>query len=225
MSRSAVRQRSPHRNPAVAPSPPRDLHGEPLVRQTIGRRQAALSSALTGMTDGAGTLADMAGIIANALQARRKVLVAGNGGSAAEAQHVAAELVGRFLLDRQPFAALALTVDSSVLTAISNDYSFDDVFARQVLGLGLPGDVLLLYSTSGESENVVRAATAGERIGMHVLAVTGDAPSRLGRAAGLTFKVPATETPIVQELQMLVTHLLCEVVERSLCAGPNEVTR
>lgn len=182
-----------------------------------------MMDALADMADGACLLALMAGEIATALEAGRKLLIAGNGGSAAEAQHIAAELVGRFLIDRRPLAALALTVDSSILTAVGNDYSFDDIFARQVAGIGRPGDVLLLYSTSGESENVVRAATIGSRSGLRVIAVTGDSPSRLANAAHLTFRVPAIETPIVQELQMLVTHLLCEVVEQTLCATPNGV--
>ncbi len=219
MSWSTVEQQEHHASLAAVPAQPRV--GEALVRQSIDRRLATMASALEGMTARAGMVAAMAREIVEALRAGRKVLVAGNGGSAAEAQHIAAELVGRFLIDRQPFAALALTVDSSVLTAIGNDYSFDDIFARQVDGLGEMGDVLLLCSTSGESENVVRAAVAGARRGLRVLAITGDAPCRLGRDADLTLRVPAIETPIVQELQMVVTHLLCEVVERTLCSGSN----
>jgi D-sedoheptulose 7-phosphate isomerase len=150
------------------------------------------------------------------LQRGNKILVAGNGGSAAEAQHFSAELVGRFLRDRDPYAAMALTTDSSVLTAVANDYAFEDVFARQVAGLGRPGDLLLAYSTSGESENLIRAADVAGELGMTVLAITGPGDSRLGSMADVSLQVPAQTTPVIQEIQMAVTHLLCEIVEREM---------
>jgi D-sedoheptulose 7-phosphate isomerase len=148
------------------------------------------------------------------------VLVAGNGGSAAEAQHFAAELVGRFKRERAPYAVLSLTTDTALLTAVANDYGYTDVFARQVRALGQPGDLLVAFSTSGESENLVRAATAARRHGMAVAAVTGGRPSRLERLADVTVRVPVVDTAVAQELHMAVTHILCDIVESELAAPP-----
>ena len=212
-----------HRNvelptPAIAmPASPCLSAIDQQVRSSLRHRQMRVASAIVEMESRADRLSAMAAAIADALREGHKLLVAGNGGSASESQHVAAELVGRFLRERRPLAAIALTTDSSILTSLGNDYSFDDVFARQVEGLGKPGDVLLLYSTSGTSANIVCAARAAHRSGLHVPAVTGDAPSPLANAADLTYRVPATETPLVQELQMIVTHDLCEVVESCVC--------
>jgi D-sedoheptulose 7-phosphate isomerase len=150
-------------------------------------------------------------------------MVAGNGGSAAEAQHFSAELIGRFMRDRDPYAALALTTDSSILTAVGNDYAFDDVFSRQVAGLGRPGDMFVAYSTSGESENLIRAADVAKSIDIQVVAVTGPHPSRLGDMADLAIVVPASNTPVVQELHMAITHLLCEIAEREMSAAGSRV--
>jgi D-sedoheptulose 7-phosphate isomerase len=150
------------------------------------------------------------------LRQGNKILVAGNGGSAAEAQHFSAELVGRFLRDRDPYAAMALTTDSSILTAVGNDYAFEDVFARQVAGLGRPGDLLLAYTTSGESENLIRAADVAGELGMTVVAITGPTDSRLAGMADISIRVPAESTPVIQEIHMATTHLLCEIVEREM---------
>lgn len=135
------------------------------VAAAVACRRIMLHDAYAQLALRAATLAEAAERLVRALRERHKVLVAGNGGSAAEAQHFAAELVGRFKRERAPYAALALTTDSSILTAIANDYGYADVFARQVLGLGQPGDVLIAYSTSGESENLVRAAQAARAAG------------------------------------------------------------
>jgi D-sedoheptulose 7-phosphate isomerase len=159
------------------------------------------------------------------LRSGHKVLVAGNGGSAAEAQHFAAELVGRFKRERAPCAVLSLTTDTSILTAVANDYSYDDVFARQVLAYGQPGDMLLAFSTSGESENLVRAATAAQRCQMTVIAVTGDQTNRLECLADMTVRMPAVDTAIIQELHMVVTHILCDFVETELIAYERDVRR
>jgi phosphoheptose isomerase len=161
-------------------------------------------------------LAAIAGALVATLSSGGKALVAGNGGSAAEAQHFASELVGRFRRERRPYPALALTVDSSILTAIGNDYGFADIFARQVQAFGRPGDLLLLYSTSGRSENLLRAAVAGRGCGMAVAAITGDRTCPLEQLADHTLRVPATDTAFIQELQMMVTHILCEIAEREL---------
>jgi D-sedoheptulose 7-phosphate isomerase len=159
------------------------------------------------------------------LRSGHKVLVAGNGGSAAEAQHFAAELVGRFKRERAPCAVLSLTTDTSILTAVANDYSYDDVFARQVLAYGQPGDMLFAFSTSGESENLVRAATAAQRCQMTVIAVTGDQTNRLECLADMTVRMPAVDTAIIQELHMVVTHILCDFVETELIAYERDVRR
>jgi len=155
------------------------------------------------------------------LRSGHKVLVAGNGGSAAEAQHFAAELVGRFKRERSPYAVLSLTTDTSILTAIANDYGYQDVFARQVLALGQPGDMLIVFSTSGESENLLCAAEAAQRCLMTIIAITGDRPNRLECLADVTVRVPTVDTAITQELHMMVTHILCDIVESELmsCEG------
>lgn len=145
-----------------------------------------------------------------------RLLVAGNGGSAAEAQHLAAELVGKLRDDRTPLSAIALTAETSSLTAISNDFGFDDVFARQVRAHGRPGDVLLLLSTSGRSPNLLAAARAGQQAGLRCWACTGPAPNPLAEVCTEVLAVPAADPQIVQELHLVTAHLLCEYVDRTL---------
>lgn len=154
--------------------------------------------------------------IGEALAAGRKVLVCGNGGSAAESQHFAAELSGRFRRDRAALPALALTVDSSALTAIGNDYGFDRVFARQVEAYGQRGDVLLVLSTSGRSPNVVEAARTGRARGLHVVALTGADPGPVGASADEVLAVPETDTARVQEVHLTLLHVVCDEIERAL---------
>ena len=192
------------------------------MRGALARRQRALAAVVRDLDAQAGTLGVIADPVAAALLRGGKALVAGNGGSAAEAQHFAGELVGRFKLDRAPYAALALTADSAILTAIGNDYGYAEVFARQLRALGRPGDVFVALSTSGGSENLLRAAATARDMGILVVAATGARPSALAAAADLSVRVAATDTAIIQEAHMLVTHLLCEFVERCLVA-PREV--
>jgi len=156
-------------------------------------------------------------IVAACLRAGHKVLLCGNGGSAAEAQHIAAELVGRFKLERPAFAAIALTTNSSILTAIANDYSFDDVFARAVQGLGAPGDVLFAYSTSGNSPNVLKAIEAAKTLGISTIGFTGSSGGRMAALCDLCIKVPSDDTPTVQECHTAAGHTICRLVERLLC--------
>lgn len=165
-----------------------------------------------------------AGKIRQTLDSGGRVLVCGNGGSAAESQHFAAELSGRYRRERRALAALALTVDTSALTAIGNDYGFDHVFARQVEAHGRSGDVLLVLSTSGRSANVVAAARAARAQGLHVVALTGHDPGPLGEAAHEVLAVPDADTARVQEVHLTVLHALCEEVERAL-AGPTGPSR
>ncbi|GLW11423.1 phosphoheptose isomerase [Microtetraspora sp. NBRC 13810] len=155
--------------------------------------------------------------LASVLKAGGRLLACGNGGSAAEAQHLTAELVGRFRNDRQPYAALPLHADSSTFTAIANDYGADAVFSRQVRGHGRPGDVLVCLSTSGASENVLAAARTGREVGMLTWALTGPAPNPLATLCDEALAVPAEDTCTVQEVHLVVIHMLCEVVEKE-CA-------
>ena len=148
-----------------------------------------------------------------------KLLIFGNGGSAADAQHLAAEFVNRFLINRRPLPALALTTDSSVLTAIGNDFSFDQVFVKQVQALGRPEDLALGISTSGTSANVVKGMQAAREIGMRTAALTGGTLRPGGDLAALcdlVLNVPADSTPHIQETHLWIEHVLCEIVEKQL---------
>ena len=148
-----------------------------------------------------------------------KLLIFGNGGSAADAQHLAAEFVNRFLINRRPLPALALTTDSSVLTAIGNDFSFDQVFVKQVQALGRPEDLALGISTSGTSANVVKGMQAAREIGMRTAALTGGTVRPGGDLAtlcDLVLNVPADATPHIQETHLWIEHVLCEIVEKQM---------
>jgi D-sedoheptulose 7-phosphate isomerase len=154
--------------------------------------------------------------IAEALGAGGKLLAFGNGGSAADAQHLAAELVGRFQKERAAIPAIALTVDTSVLTSVANDYSFKQVFARQVEALGRPGDVAIGISTSGESPNVLIALQAAKAQGLKTVALTGRDGGSVGRAADIHVNVPDQNAARVQEVHRTLMHVICEVIEDGL---------
>jgi D-sedoheptulose 7-phosphate isomerase len=161
-------------------------------------------------------------LLAEALRGGGKVLACGNGGSAADAQHFAAELINRFEIERAPLAAVALTTDSSTLTSIANDYAYEQVFAKQVRGIGRRGDVLLAISTSGNSANVVEAMRAAHELGVGVVALTGNGGGRMGAmlAAGdLHICVPHKRTARIQEVHLLVLHCLCDGIDFHLCGG------
>lgn len=149
----------------------------------------------------------------SALFGGSKVLFAGNGGSAADAQHLAAELVGHFRVERQPLAAFALTTDTSALTAIGNDYGYEHVFARQVLALAHAGDVLVAISTSGNSPNVLLAAEAAKSRGASVIGLTGQGGGKLKPLCDICLCVPSTSTPHIQEAHITLGHILCEIVD------------
>ena len=148
-----------------------------------------------------------------ALASGNKILFCGNGGSAADSQHLAAELVGRFQKERRSLASIALTTDTSILTAVGNDYGYDEVFARQVDGLGRSGDILIGISTSGNSKNVVKAVESARNIGMHTFAFTGEGGGKMAELCDLTFAVPSKVTARIQEMHILAGHILCELVE------------
>jgi D-sedoheptulose 7-phosphate isomerase len=154
--------------------------------------------------------------MADALGAGKKLLVFGNGGSAADAQHLSAELVGRFQKERAAMPAIALTTDSSILTSVANDYSFKQVFARQLEALGQPGDVALGISTSGESPNVLAALQVARAKGLKTIALTGRDGGSVGAAADIHVNVPDQSTARVQEVHRTILHVMCEVIEVSL---------
>jgi len=160
-------------------------------------------------------------LIVDCLQQGGKVLACGNGGSAADAQHFAAELVNRFEMNRRGLAAVALTHDASVITSIANDFSFEQVFSRQVEALGRPGDVLLAISTSGNSANIVEAAKAAETVGMHTLAVTGKDGGKLGQLSSLRahLNINHPSTPRIQEMHITCLHILCSLVDDTMFGG------
>ena len=191
------------------------------IVNALASRRTVLDAALSDLETHASLLTEVAMRLVETLRGGHKVLVAGNGGSAAEAQHFAAELVGRFKRDRAPYAVISLTTDTSILTSVANDYGYQDVFARQVCAFGQPNDMLIAFSTSGESENLLRAAATGRQCGMVVVAVTGDRHSRLEKQADYTVRVPVVDTATAQELHMMITHILCDITESRLsgCEG------
>jgi D-sedoheptulose 7-phosphate isomerase len=158
--------------------------------------------------------------LADVLPRGHRLLVAGNGGSAAQAQHLTAELVGRYRDDRPPLSAIALHAETSSLTAIANDFGADDIFARQVTAHGRPGDVLLLMSTSGRSPNLLRAAEAGRQAGTTVWAMTGPRPNPLARAAEEALTVDGGSTATVQELHLVALHLVCAALDVAMGVCP-----
>ena len=151
-----------------------------------------------------------------ALRSGNKLMFAGNGGSAADAQHWAGELVSRFYYDRPGLAAIALTTDSSILTAIGNDYGYDYTFARQVEALGREGDVFIAISTSGNSPNILRAAEAARERGVRVIGFTGESGGKLAELCNICFRVPSSETPRIQEGHEFVGHLFCALIEAGM---------
>ncbi len=167
-----------------------------------------------------GAIGDFCTALTDALAKGNKVLVMGNGGSAADAQHFAAELVGRFLLERRALPAVALTTDTSILTAVGNDYGFDEVFRRQVEALGCAGDVVVGISTSGNSENVFRALEAARDAGCVTVGLLGRDGGRIAPMVDIPLTIPSGYTPYIQEAHVTIIHLVCDLVEQSLFAKP-----
>lgn len=178
-----------------------------------------LADALIAFREEAAMLAGWGQRLAWILGRGGRILVAGNGGSAAGAQHLTAELVGKLREDRMPLSALALHADTSSLTAIGNDFGYAEVYARQVRAHGRPGDVLLLMSTSGRSPNLLTAAEAATGNGLRTWAFTGPAPNPLSRCCDRVLAVPSADSQVVQELHLVAAHLLCEYVDAHLPAA------
>lgn len=151
-----------------------------------------------------------------AIQGGGKLLFLGNGGSAADAQHLATELTVRYVKDRPPIPAIALTTDSSCITAIGNDYSFEDIFARQVTALGRPPDVMIAISTSGKSPNVIKAINAGRQAGLKVIGLTGQDGGSMHELCDVIFKIPSKTTSRIQEMHITIGHMLCAAIEQKL---------
>jgi D-sedoheptulose 7-phosphate isomerase len=158
-------------------------------------------------------VAEAARLLAATLKQGGKILLFGNGGSAADAQHLAAEFVNRFQIERPPLAALALTTDTSILTSIANDYDFQEIFAKQVRALGQPGDAALGLSTSGGSANVERGLDAAREMGLKTLALSGGDGGPVAAAADLAITVPSQKTPRIQEVHITIGHVLCDLVD------------
>ena len=188
-------------------------HRADRVRELV-RESAAVHQAIAD--DLAPVIVETADLISGALAGGGKLIVFGNGGSASDAEHMAAELVGRFARERRPLAALALTANTSVITALANDYGHDEIFARQVDALARPGDVVVAISTSGRSPNVIAAARRARELGLTVIALTGADPSILAREADLTIAAPSRSTARIQEAHRVITHVVCELVESGL---------
>lgn len=179
-----------------------------ILEESLRVKQTSILAAIDDILSAGRMLADCAG-------AGHKILLFGNGGSAADAQHIAAEFVNRFQIERPPLPALALTTDSSVLTCISNDYHFDEVFAKQVAALGKSGDVAVGISTSGNSPNVIKGIEAAKAIGMGTIGLSGRAGA-LAELVDIVIPVLSDTTARIQETHILIGHLLCDLVDRSL---------
>jgi D-sedoheptulose 7-phosphate isomerase len=190
------------------------LHQEKIkaiIAESIATKQRFLADA-----EALETLERMAKKMVAAFSAGGKVLFCGNGGSAGDAQHIAAELSGRFYRDREPLFAEALHVNSSYLTAVANDYSYEEVYARMTRAMGREGDILIGISTSGNSGNVVRALEDAQKIGMQTFGLTGQGGGKMHALCDEILCVPSSDTPRIQECHILIGHLLCELVEDSL---------
>lgn len=202
---------------------------------THGERSAELTQRVTGIfneslaghqrliEESVPSVLEVANAILTAFLTGRKLLLFGNGGSAADAQHVAAEFVGRFEQESDPWPAIALTTDTSALTAIGNDYAFEEVFARQVRALARSGDVVVGITTSGRSPNVLRGVAAGRDRGAVTIGFMGERDSPLGELCDITFRAPARSTARIQELHLLAWHAVCDIVESELCHADADV--
>jgi D-sedoheptulose 7-phosphate isomerase len=186
------------------------------IQKIFAASMAVQQQFLAANTD---TLIAVVDLIARTFTSGGKFLLFGNGGSAADAQHIAAEFVNRYLLERPPLPAIALTTDTSVLTSVSNDYSFSEVFAKQVRALGRAGDVALAISTSGNSPNVLKALEVCREMGISTVGLTGSEGGKLASRVDYLLPVPATITPRIQETHILIGHTLCELVDELLFGG------
>ena len=161
-------------------------------------------------------LLDVIKLVSHAFESGNKIFFFGNGGSAADAQHLAAEFVNRYVMDRPPLPAMALTTDTSILTSVSNDIAFDEIFAKQLRALGKEGDVAIGISTSGNSSNIIKAFEVAKEMGIKRIALSGNNGGAISKMADFSLVVPSTSTPRIQEVHILIGHILCEMVEHYL---------
>jgi len=186
------------------------------LKESVARALKEGAELRTKMAESmADEIATAATAIAEAFKAGRKLLLFGNGGSAADAQHIAAEFMNRFLIERPPLPAIALTTDTSVLTSIANDYAFDEIFSKQVKALGKKGDVALGITTSGSSGNVLKALRAAKKLGMTTIALTGEG-GKAASLADIALQIPSRSTPRIQEAHIAVGHILCDLTDTIL---------
>jgi D-sedoheptulose 7-phosphate isomerase len=171
--------------------------------------------------DGSAEIAEAATHILEALRAGGKLIAFGNGGSATEAQHLVAELVGRYRVDRPPLAAVALTTDSASLTSIGNDYGFEEIFSRQLRALAAPHDIVAAFSTSGDSPNVLNALHAAQSLGLFSIGLTGRSGGKMSELVDICLRAPSDCTPRIQEVHLLMVHLLCGLVETTYSEAPS----
>ncbi|MBM3553612.1 MAG: D-sedoheptulose 7-phosphate isomerase [Alphaproteobacteria bacterium] len=184
--------------------------------ETYFAESVAVLQAAEGDTQLKRAIVDISDEIVKSLRGGGKVLFAGNGGSAADAQHIAGEFVSRLNFDRSPLPGLALTTDTSVLTAIGNDYGYADVFSRQVGGLGRKGDVFVAISTSGNSPNILKAVDVARAMGVVSVGFTGASGGKLSSACDLCLRVPSKSTPLIQQVHIVSAHLICGLVENAM---------
>ena len=192
------------------------------VTEDLKSSRDAFESALADMSF-VESVARAATLVNDALRGGRKVLFAGNGGSAADAQHLAAELVVRFVVNRKALPALALTTDSSVLTAIGNDFGFDQLFARQIAALGQAGDVLVAISTSGRSPNILAACGEARERKLSVIGLTGAGGGSMSELCDVLVRVPSKQTALIQQVHIAVGHIICAVAEEEVSTPPGAV--
>lgn len=186
-----------------------------LIQKTVKDSIAAKKSFFAENTD---KIDSCAQIMVSALKNNKKILLCGNGGSAADCQHIAAEFINRFQMERKPLAALALTTDTSVITSIGNDYSYDDIFLKQVQALGQKGDILIGISTSGNSPNVVKAMKEAKEMGLITIGLSGSG-GQLKKICDTSFCVDNPTTARIQEVHILLAHILCDITERTYFNG------
>ena len=174
------------------------------------------AQSFSAITDIADVVEEAAQCVTESLKQGGKIFFCGNGGSAGDAQHLEAEFLGRFLKERQPLPAIALTTNASAVTAIANDYDYSDVFSRQLQGLAKPGDVLIAISTSGNSPNVIKALEMASKCQVKSIAFTGQKSSEASELADIAIQAPSSETPRIQEMHIAIGHTLCEIAENNL---------
>jgi len=182
---------------------------EKIINKAIQKHKEALSL----LENNKKVIGDIAALFISTLKSKKKIIFLGNGGSAADAQHLAAELVGRFKVNRKALAAIALSTNTSIITAVGNDFSFDEIFSRQIEALAQPKDLVVAISTSGQSKNVITAVKKAKDMGLSVVGFLGKDGGQLSAIVDSALIVPSTDTPSIQEMHILAGHIICDIVE------------